>query len=176
MFEMFSTYDWAILHWIQDSLRSPALDILMPKITMLANGGLIWILIGLILIATKRYGRDGFTLIIGLVIGLLLGNLFLKNLILRQRPSWIDPLVSLLISNPRDYSFPSGHTLSSVIAATILTMTNKKFGYLAIPMAFLISFSRLYLYVHFPSDVLGASIIGLIIGMGIKKYRDRPIQ
>lgn len=176
MFEMFLTYDWAILHWIQDTLTSPTLDFLMPKITGLGNGGLIWILVALILIARKGYRRDGFILLIGLLIGLIVGNLFLKNLIVRQRPSWIDTLVKLLISNPRDYSFPSGHTLSSVIAATILTTTNKKFGYVAIPLAFLISFSRLYLYVHFPSDVLGASIIGFIIGMGLRKYMDRQIQ
>ena len=70
----------------------------------------------------------------------------------------------LLIANPTDYSFPSGHTLSSVIGATILTKTDRRFGYAAIPLAALIAFSRLYLYVHFPSDVLAAAVLGVLIG------------
>jgi undecaprenyl-diphosphatase len=165
MFETFLTYDWALLHWIHNTLTSPMLNFLMPKITALGNGGLVWVLVALILAATKRYRRDGFILIVGLIIGVVVGNVFLKNLIARPRPCWNDHSVTLLIANPTDYSFPSGHTLSSVIAATVLTMSNKKFGCIAIPMAFLISFSRLYLYVHFPSDVIGATIIGLIIGI-----------
>ena len=71
----------------------------------------------------------------------------------------------MLIANPTDYSFPSGHTLSSVIGATILTKTNRHFGYAAIPLAVLIAFSRLYLYVHFPSDILGAAVLGVVIGV-----------
>lgn len=70
----------------------------------------------------------------------------------------------LLIADPTDYSFPSGHTLSSVIGATILTKTDRRFGYAAIPLAALIAFSRLYLYVHFPSDVLAAAVLGVMIG------------
>ena len=165
MFEIFYIYDWAILHWIHNTFTSPTLNLLMPKITELGNGGLVWVLVALILIVTKRYRRDGFILIVGLMTGVMVGNVFLKNLIARPRPCWLDHSVTLLIANPTDFSFPSGHTLSSVIAATVLTMSNKRFGYIAIPMALLISFSRLYLYVHFPSDVIGASIIGLIIGI-----------
>jgi len=103
--------------------------------------------------------------LIGLALGGIVGNLFLKNLIERQRPCWLDPSVILLIPNPSDYSFPSGHTLSSVIAATILTLYNRKFGYVVIPLALLIAFSRLYLYVHFPSDILGGLVLGITIGL-----------
>ena len=99
----------------------------------------------------------------GLIIGVLIGNVCMKNLVARSRPCWREPSVKLLISNPRDYSFPSGHTLSSTIAAVIITSANRKFGYAAIPLASAISFSRLYLYVHFPSDVLGASCLGLVL-------------
>ena len=164
MLNIISTYDWAVLHWIHNTLSCPVLDYLMPKITELGNGGMIWIMIGFVLIVTKRYRRYGLIMIIGLVLGVMVGNVFLKNLIERSRPCWTDHSVALLIANPSDYSFPSGHTLASVIAATILTLSNKKFGYIAIPLAVLIAFSRLYLYVHFPSDVLGAAIIGLTIG------------
>ena len=96
--------------------------------------------------------------------GDLVGNVFLKHLIARPRPCWLDQSVPLLIAVPNDYSFPSGHTLASVIGATILTAADRRFGLIAIPLAILIAFSRLYLYVHFPSDILGAVILGLGIG------------
>ena len=73
--------------------------------------------------------------------------------------------MQLLIANPTDYSFPSGHTLSSVIGATVLTKANRKFGFAAIPLAALIAFSRLYLYVHFPTDILAAAVLGVGIGL-----------
>lgn len=98
-----------------------------------------------------------------LAAGVLVGNVCLKLLVTRPRPCWQEE-VSLLIRNPADYSFPSGHTLCSVIGAYMLTAANRKFGLAAIPLAALIAFSRLYLYVHFPSDVLASLGIGMLIG------------
>ena len=103
---------------------------------------------------------------------MLVGNVCLKNLIASPRPCWLDSSVRLLIADPTDYSFPSGHTLSSVIGATILTKTDRRFGYAAIPLAALIAFSRLYLYIHFPSDVLAAAVLGVMIGE-LAFYADR---
>lgn len=100
-------------------------------------------------------------LLVALALGVLTGNLTLKPLIARPRPCWVDESVRLLIPKPTDYSFPSGHTLSSVIGATVLTKANAKFGLAAIPLAALIAFSRLYLYVHF----LGAAVLGVAIGL-----------
>lgn len=145
-------------------LVCPALNFLMPKITLLGNGGMIWLLASGVLICTKKYRRQGILLLCGLAAGVLVGNVFLKNFVARPRPCWLDSSVRLLIANPTDYSFPSGHTLSSVIGATILTKTDRRFGYAAIPLAALIAFSRLYLYVHFPSDVLAAAVLGVLIG------------
>ena len=156
--------DWSILHWIQSTLACPALDFLMPKITLLGNGGMIWLLASGGLLCTKKYRQQGIVLLGSLAAGVLVGNVFLKNLIARPRPCWLDSSVQLLIINPTDYSFPSGHTLSSVIGATVLTKTDRRFGYAAIPLAALIAFSRLYLYAHFPSDVLAAAVLGIVIG------------
>ena len=136
--------DWSILHWIQNMLVCPALNFLMPKITLLGNGGMIWLLASGVLICTKKYRRQGILLLCGLAAGVLVGNVFLKNFVARPRPCWLDSSVRLLIANPTDYSFPSGHA--------------------AIPLAALIAFSRLYLYVHFPSDVLAAAVLGVLIG------------
>ena len=155
--------DWTILHGIHDALTCPFLDFLMPKITALGNGGAIWLLAAGCLLCTKKYRRQGVLLLGGLAVGVLVGNVALKNLIARPRPCWVES-VPLLIASPTDYSFPSGHTLSSAIGATILTKTDRRFGYAAIPLAALIAFSRLYLYVHWPSDVLAGALLGILIG------------
>ena len=157
-------FDWGILHWIQNTIACPFLDAVVPKLTMLGNAGIIWILAGLALLCSKKYRRQGALVLMGLLAGLLVGNIVLKNLVARPRPCWLDPSVRLLIASPTDYSFPSGHTLSSTIAATILTKTDRRFSYVAIPLAVLIALSRLYLYVHFPSDVFAAALLGLLIG------------
>ena len=81
------------------------------------------------------------------------------------RPCWLDPETPLLIAVPKDFSFPSGHTLSSAIGATVLTGTDRRFGWAAIPLAVLMAFSRLYLYVHFPSDVFAGAVLGVGIGL-----------
>lgn len=162
--------DWTILYFIQDHLTTPIGDWLMPKVTHLGDLGIIWIVLALGLIISKKYKAHGVVMLIALVIGVLIGNVFLKNLIERPRPIWLDSSVTMLIPIPDDYSFPSGHTLASVIGATCLFLTNKKFGWWAIPLASLIAFSRLYLFVHFPSDVFASIILGIIIGSLSIKY------
>lgn len=156
--------DWTILNWIHNTFTSPFMDFIVPKITSLGNGGFIWIVIGVCLLTTRKYRKIGIFVLVGLLAGLIIGNGIVKNVVARPRPCWINPEVTLLIPCPTDFSFPSGHTQSSVIASTILTIANKKWGYAVIPLAVLISLSRLYLYVHFPSDVLAGAIMGVTIG------------
>ncbi len=163
MIECIQNVDWTILHWIRDTLQCDIMDFLMPKITALGNGGAVWIIAAAAMTISKKYRKHGIAMFAALAIGVLVGNVCLKHLIARPRPCWMES-VSLLISNPTDYSFPSGHTLSSVIGAFMLTVANRKHGLLAIPLAALIGFSRLYLYVHFPSDVLASVAIGIAIG------------
>lgn len=157
--------DWMILDKIQSMLSSGFMDWLMPKITVLGNAGIVWIIIGLAMVISKKYRKTGIMVLAGLLLGLIIGNGIIKNLVARQRPCWINSDFHLLIPNPKDYSFPSGHTQASVIAATVITMRHKQWGWVVIPLAVIIAFSRLYLYVHFPSDVLGGAIIGLAIGI-----------
>lgn len=163
-------FDWPVLWWIQRTFGSPVMDALMPKVTMLGNGGVIWIAIAVLLLSTRRYRRQGCILLAGLLIGFLVGNVVLKQVFARPRPCWVDPAFPLLVSVPSDYSFPSGHTLSSVIAATILMQTDWRLGCGAVVLAVVIAFSRLYLYVHYPSDVLGGAVLGIIIGLCV--YRE----
>lgn len=166
MFAWIQEIDWGILHWIRDTLQCGALDFLMPKLTALGNGGAFWLVAAAALTGSKKYRRYGITMFAALAAGVLIGNVCLKNLVARPRPCWLES-VPLLIANPTDYSFPSGHTLSSVIGAAVLTKANRKFGFAAVPLAALIAFSRLYLYVHFPSDVLASIILGAAIGITV---------
>lgn len=160
---MVLSIDFFLLDLIQNKLRCKFLDSLMVKISALGNGGMIWIVIALLLISHQNYRKAGIIVLAGLLTGVLIGNCILKNLIARPRPCWINREVSLLIDVPYDYSFPSCHTMSSFIAAIILLHVNALFGYAALILAGLIAFSRLYLYVHYPTDILGGIAVGTII-------------
>ena len=146
-------------------MRSGFLDFVMPIITSLGNGGVIWIAIALIFTATKKYRTAGIAVLAALILNLLIGNVILKPLIARVRPCDINTAVQLLIKRPTDYSFPSGHTLSSFAAATVIFCRDKRLGIAAVILASLIAFSRLYLYVHYPTDILGGILIGIPIGI-----------
>lgn len=176
---MIQQLDFAILDWIQAHLRCALLDALMPKVTLLAEYGIALILLGLVLLCVKRYRICGAAVLGGLAAGLLIGNGLLKNLVARPRPCWINPDVSLLVAIPKDYSFPSGHTLHCFIAATVLMCYDRRLGIPALGMALLVSFSRLYLYVHFPSDILAGALLGTGIGLlavfAAEKIRKRSV-
>ena len=85
--------DWGILHWIQNNISCPFLDAVVPKLTMLGNAGIIWILAGVLLLCTKKYRRQGALVLMGLLAGLLVGNVALKHLVARSRPCWLDGLL-----------------------------------------------------------------------------------
>ncbi len=164
MMDFIQNADWAILHWIQENLRCGVLDFLLPKLTLLGEGGALWIVAGLILTASKKYRKHGLCLLAALLAGLLICNIGLKNIVARPRPCWLES-IDLLVKNPNDYSFPSGHTWSAVTGAWLVTSANRKFGWAAIPLAALLAFSRLYLFVHFPSDILAGAVIGALLGV-----------
>lgn len=176
MTEWITQCDFSVLYWIQDTLKCGVLDFLMPKITFLGNAGLIWLLAAGILLLLPKYRRTGILLLAALAVGVLVGNVMMKPLFARPRPCWIDTGVQLLVSAPRDYSFPSGHTLASVIGATVLTFADRRFGVVAVPLATLIALSRLYLFVHFPSDVLTSVILGIAIGTAAAKFGGRLLD
>ena len=159
-----SNIEFMILDFIQNYIRNPILDKVMVFITTLGNSGMIWIVTALLMLCSKKYRTTGIMLSLGLIGSLLFGNVILKPLFHRTRPFDIVEGIELLIAAPHDYSFPSGHTLASVISATILLIRDRKIGFSALVLAILIAFSRLYLYVHFPTDVLGGAVIGVIIG------------
>lgn len=156
-------WEFAFLDFL-DIMRNGFFDVVFTFITHLGDKGYIWIALSAVLMIFKKTRKIGVCVAIALILGVLVGNLTLKPLIARTRPFDARQGIDLLISAPKDYSFPSGHTLSSFASATAVFAYNKKYGALCYILAFLIAFSRLYLYVHYPTDVFGGMIIGAILG------------
>ncbi|MBE7064909.1 MAG: phosphatase PAP2 family protein [Ruminococcaceae bacterium] len=163
-------FEIGILDGIQN-IRCGILDGLFTLITQLGDAGIIWIIIAVICLFFKKTRKTGICMGMALIMGLLFGNLLLKNAIARERPytyeiaSMTADKVKELISLPHDYSFPSGHTQASFAAATSVFMYNKKYGTAAYVLAALIAFSRMYIYVHFPTDIIGGMLLGIIYGI-----------
>lgn len=158
--------DINILNYIQENIRNPLLDKIMPFITSFGNMALLWIIIGMVLFSIKKHRKYGYMVFLALLLCFLIGNLALKPLVARIRPFDAYPLINgLLINAPKDFSFPSGHTMCSFAPSVVLFYFNKKIGVCALVISVLIALSRLYLYVHYPSDVLCGMIIGVINGI-----------
>lgn len=166
-------FELKILDFIREHLTCPFLDAVMPVITSLANGGIIWILTAAVLLIFKKTRKTGFSVALSLICGLIIGNLILKNLVGRIRPYDLNEGVEILIARLSDYSFPSGHTLASFEAATVLMIRDRRLGIPALIIAIIIAFSRLYLYVHYPTDVLAGIILGVLIGIFACRAADR---
>lgn len=154
--------EFTILDFIRNNLTSPFMDGLMKGITFLGNAGWIWIVLGVVLAIVPRTRKTGVCVCCALIFSLVLCNLTLKPLIARVRPYELIEGIELIIAAPSDHSFPSGHTSASFAGAVAIFLNEKKLGVPAIILATLIAFSRLYLYVHFPTDVLGGMILGSI--------------
>ncbi|MDD6325197.1 MAG: phosphatase PAP2 family protein [Lachnospiraceae bacterium] len=153
-----------ILDWIQ-TWHTPVLDGLMCAITTLGNAGAIWILLGLLLFLNTKTRKTGAVVMAALVLDVLFCNVLLKPYIARVRPCDVNTAVSLLIARPKDFSFPSGHTAASFAAVAALWFAGeKKLVKPAFVLACLIAFSRLYLYVHYPTDILGGIVVGMVAG------------
>ncbi len=158
-------FDLPVLDWIAEHIWCPFLDKVMPIITVLGNGGIFWIALAVALLLFKKTRRVGLGMGIALLMGLLLCNLTLKPLCHRLRPydyqcDVFGKTISLIIEKPHDFSFPSGHTIASFEGAGVIWLNNKKWGIAALILASLIAFSRLYLYVHYPTDVLASVVLG----------------
>ncbi|HJB76918.1 MAG TPA: phosphatase PAP2 family protein [Candidatus Oscillibacter avistercoris] len=158
------SFEFALLDWIQGNLRNPVMDLLMPAVTTLGNGGLIWIALAGILLLIPRYRKAGAAVLAGLALEVICCNLVLKPLIARVRPCDVNTAVQLLVARPDDFSFPSGHTGASFAAVTALYAGGNRLWIPALLLAALISFSRLYLYVHYPTDVLAGILLGAAAG------------
>lgn len=154
--------------------RTPVLDVFFKYLTILGNHGEIWIAIILFLYLCKREKRVAKFALFALVIEAFLIFL-IKNIVQRPRPFISNPVVSLILNNPSGYSFPSGHAASAFAVATFLYLRNIRYKKFIILIAFLMAFSRLYVYVHYLSDVLVGSLIGILVGIFTNYLYEREV-
>ena len=159
------SFDLPILDWIQSTMQCAFLDKVMPLITVLGDGGAFWIACAVLMMLLKKYRKAGFSAGLALIFGLIICNMILKPWVARIRPydfqEQMGVIINLLIEKEHSLSFPSGHTIASFEAATTILLRHKKLGTAAMILAILIAFSRMYLYVHYPTDVIASVFLGI---------------
>lgn len=140
------------------------IDKLMIAVTLSGELGIIWIIISFFLFSRTKYTKEAIMVLLAISLASILGEGIIKHIVKRNRPFIKNNIIKLMISQPGTYSFPSGHTASSFAAATVFIRTDMRLTYLIVVIAILISFSRLYLRVHYLSDVIGGIILGVFSG------------
>lgn len=164
--ELLKSIDDGILLFIQEHLRADFLTPFFKAITFLGEVGWFWILLGLVFLCFKQTRKAGLAALVAMFFGMIFTNLLLKNIVARPRP--FDEISALipLVAKPTDFSFPSGHTTASFASAFIyLKMLPKKYSIPTLILAALIAYSRLYLGVHYPTDILGGLIVALVCSL-----------
>ncbi len=161
------SFDLPILDWIQANLQSPFMDFIMPIITLFGEAGIFWIAWAVLLLFFQKTRKTGWSMGVALILGVIICNMLLKPMVMRPRPydfqlSEFGKVIPLLIDAQHDYSFPSGHTIACFEASVVLLIKDKRMGIPAFILGLLVSFSRLYLYVHYPSDVLASVVLGTV--------------
>ncbi len=163
--EAIQSFDVSVLNGIQDIFRCGFLDFFAVFINYLTTMGIIWIAAGVVLLFFKKTRAAGIILLIALALGFLTGDVLLKHLVNRPRPFTGNPDIVLLIKQPSGASFPSTHSVSAAAATTVLLSKKRTIGFIALVLTVCIAFSRLYLYVHYPTDVLCGLLLGVLCGV-----------
>lgn len=170
MIETIFNMDKEILLFIQKYLRFDFLTPIMKAITHLGDNGLIWIVLGCLLLFWVKTRKTGLLTLLSLLGSYLINNLLLKNLVARIRPYERITELELLIERQHDLSFPSGHSAASFAAAVVLyQLLPKKYGIPVLILAALISLSRIYVGVHYPSDIIAGALSGTLIAIATVK-------
>lgn len=159
--DLIYSIDFSILDFIQNTLKCGFLDPVMAVISYMGEAGGIWIIASVIMMCFRKTRATGVMVLCAVMMGYIIGEIGIKNIVCRARPFTENTDILLNIKPPSGYSFPSGHSCSSFAAATVLILRDKRFGIAAIIVAGTIAFSRLYNYVHFPSDVLCGILLGI---------------
>ena len=161
------SFDLPILDWIQATMQSAFMDKFMPFITLFGEAGIFWIALSILFMIFPKTRKMGLGMGIAMAMGLLICNVIMKPMIARPRPydfqmAQFGKVIPLLIEAQHDFSFPSGHTIACFEASVVMLKNNKLLGIPAFILGVLVSFSRMYLYVHYPTDVLVSVILGTL--------------
>ena len=176
LLDIIRSVDYNILLLIADKLRGGVLDPVMTVLSLMGNSGAVWIATAVLLLFFRKTRRAGVAMLLALAAGYVIGNLCIKELVMRPRPFVTHSDLTALLDPGDPWSFPSGHALSSFAAATELWCFHKKTGVLALVLAALIAFSRLYASVHYPTDVLAGMLIGIALAHAAAFLTDRIID
>ncbi|MBQ8857340.1 MAG: phosphatase PAP2 family protein [Lachnospiraceae bacterium] len=164
MLETLLNLDGGFLLFLQESVRNSILNNIMIFITSLGDGGFIWIAATIALLIPKKTRKVGLMSAVALLGSLIINNNIIKNLVQRPRPFVTFTDLQIIIPTPSEFSFPSGHTSSSFAAAAVFYRhLPKKLGVPSVILAGLIGFSRLYVGVHYPTDVIAGAIMGILL-------------
>ncbi|MBO7404991.1 MAG: phosphatase PAP2 family protein [Clostridia bacterium] len=158
-------FEISLLHRLHDALAGPFLDVTLSTVTHLGDSGIFWIVLAIVLILIPKTRRVGMHMGLALLFGLLVCNLGLKPLVHRIRPYDLDPTLTLIVAPPSDLSFPSGHAAAAFETAVTVFMHDRRWGTGMLVLASIIAFSRLYLTVHYPTDVLAGILIGICLAL-----------
>ncbi len=188
MLESIYHFDWNVFRFVEEHIWNPVLDVIMKIITLSGEEGIIFILFALaffiigVLKGNEKYKKIGVAVAVSLAFMLVANNLILKEVIARVRPfnfdwtqySWGGEFnYPDIVSKPSSWSFPSGHSSSAFAACFAIFFYNKKWGTPALIFAAVMAFSRIYVHVHYCTDVLAGAVVGIIyalIGILITKY------
>ncbi|MDY3618871.1 phosphatase PAP2 family protein [Agathobaculum sp.] len=174
--DIIHTFDYDLLLHISQTMRGGVSDTVWKFFSYLGNYGLLWIALAVVLLLFHKTRRAGIAMLAALVLGLLVGNVLIKNWVMRPRPFVTHPDLTALLDPGDQWSFPSAHTLSAFAAATALCFHWRLAGFAAYIPAALIAFSRLYACVHYPTDVLAGLLLGILCGITAAWLTDRLID
>ena len=150
-----------VLRWF-DSVHGTMLDPVMVGITYSATSGLVWFVLGFLMTCSARWRRCGVSVIVSVIAAYIVVDAILKPLVCRERPFDVSDF-SLLIPEPDSWSFPSGHTASAFAGAAAVLIHSRRWGCAAMAYAALVGVSRLYLCVHWPTDVIAGALVGTAV-------------
>lgn len=170
MFELIQNIDNNITLFISSHITNELVLTFFKWITLISNGALIWIFFALLFLKNKKTRLFAVCFLISLLIAYVLNDFVLKQIFKRPRPFIYFDFLNIYIKKPKNFSFPSGHSLTGFLSASFIFCFNKKLGKIAFVLAFLIATSRLVLMVHFFSDVVIGAILGIILGLILFKF------
>ena len=169
--------EMSILHALQ-SLHNPVLDQIMITVfnTLVGSLGQLWIVVGLVLLIIPKTRKCGVAVLLSYALSYLIGSEWLKDLIARPRPCAVDETVQLIVKKPGSFSCPSVHTYLAFSSATAIFHYYKKAGTWVLVFAALVGFSRMYFFVHYPTDVLFGAVLGIVTALVVCALLDKLLQ
>ncbi len=168
--ELIQSFDNNILYYILENWHNEFTDSFFKAVSSLGNRGLIWIIVSALMLCSKKWRSCGIVLLLSLGLSAVIGSLVIKNLVCRLRPFVADPSIELIVGIPGGYySFPSGHSTAAGAASVSIFLRNRLAGAFAFAFALLMSLSRVFLAVHYPTDTICGLILGALCAVIIYK-------